>query len=49
MGFRVGYDLTMNDDPEFEVRMQVRQAIERIESGGEARGTVWQQLTRPSE
>ena len=37
------------DDPEFEVRMQVRQAIERIESGGEAQGTVWQQLTRPSE
>ena len=36
-------------DPEFEVRMQVRQAIERIESGGEAQGTVWQQLTRPSE
>ncbi len=37
------------DDPEFEVQMQVRQAIERIESGGKAQGTVWQQLTRPSE
>ena len=37
------------EDPEFEVRMQIRQAIERIESGGTARGTVWQQLTRPSE
>lgn len=37
------------DDPEFEVQMQVRQAIERIESGGAAQGTVWQQLTRPSE
>ena len=36
-------------DPEFEVQMQVRQAIERIESGGKAQGTVWQQLTRPSE
>jgi len=30
------------DDPEFEVRMQIRQAIERIESGKEAQGTVWQ-------
>ena len=34
------------DDPEFEVRMQIRQAIERIESGGEAQGNVWQQMTR---
>lgn len=36
------------DDPEFEVRMQIRQAIERIESGGEALGNVWQQMTRKS-
>ena len=37
------------DDPEFEVIMQVRQAIERIESGQEAQGTVWQQMTNRSE
>lgn len=36
------------NDSEFEVRMQVRQAIERIESGGKAQGTVWQQMTRKS-
>jgi len=35
-------------DSEFEVRMQVCQAIERIESGKEARGTVWQQMTNKS-
>jgi len=34
------------DDPEFEVRMQVKMAIERIERGEEASGTVWQQMTR---
>jgi len=34
------------DDPEFEVRLQVRMAIERIESGHEAAGSVWQQMTR---
>jgi len=37
------------DDPEFEVQMQIRQAIERIESGKEAQGTVWQQMTNKSE
>jgi hypothetical protein len=36
------------DDPEFEVRMQIRQAIERIEGGKEAQGTVWQQMTNKS-
>jgi hypothetical protein len=34
------------DDPEFEVSLQVRMALERIESGEEAAGTVWQQMTR---
>ena len=34
-----------DDDPEYEVRMQVRQAIERIEGGHDARGSVWQQMT----
>lgn len=34
------------DDPEFEVDMQIKMAIARIESGEEASGTVWQQMTR---
>jgi hypothetical protein len=34
------------DDPEFEVRMQVKIAIERIEGGHAAEGSVWQQMTR---
>ncbi len=33
-------------DPEFEVRMQVRLAIERIESGESGEGPIWQQMTR---
>lgn len=32
------------DDPEFEVGLQARMAVERIESGEEAAGTVWQQM-----
>ncbi|HIA14065.1 MAG TPA: hypothetical protein EYN74_04120 [Nitrospirales bacterium] len=36
------------NDPHFEVRMQIRQTIERIESGGKAQGTVWQQMTQQS-
>lgn len=34
-----------SEDPEFEVRMQIRLAIERIEGGEEAQGSVWQQMT----
>ncbi|CAM3785507.1 conserved virulence factor C family protein [Marinicrinis lubricantis] len=34
------------DDPEFEVSLQVHMAIERIEAGEEAAGTVWQQMTK---
>lgn len=34
------------DDPEFEVSLQIRMALERIESGEAAAGTVWQQMTR---
>lgn len=34
------------DDPEFEVKMQVRMAVERIEGGRSARGPVWQQMTQ---
>ncbi|OMP65668.1 conserved virulence factor C family protein [Domibacillus epiphyticus] len=33
------------DDPEFEVKMQVLMAIERIEGGEEAKGSVWKQMT----
>lgn len=33
------------DDPEFEVSMQIKLAIERIEHGEEARGSVWKQMT----
>lgn len=33
------------NDPEFEVRMQVKIALERIEGGIEAEGSVWQQMT----
>lgn len=33
------------DDPEFEVRMQIQIAILRIEGGEEAAGSVWQQMT----
>ncbi|PWA12776.1 virulence factor [Pueribacillus theae] len=32
-------------DPEFEVSLQARMARERIESGEEAAGSVWQQMT----
>ena len=34
------------DDPEFEVRMQVRQAMERIEGGQAAQGPVWMRMTQ---
>lgn len=33
------------NDPEFEVKMQVKMAIERIEKGEEAKGSVWKQMT----
>ncbi|OZI11743.1 virulence factor [Bacillaceae bacterium SAS-127] len=33
------------DDLEFEVQMQVKMAIERIEGGEEAKGSVWKQMT----
>ncbi|MEY4480180.1 MAG: hypothetical protein RLZZ267_858 [Bacillota bacterium] len=34
------------DDPEFEIRLQIELAIARITNGGQAEGTVWQQMTR---
>lgn len=33
------------NDPEFEVRLQIKMAIERIERGEAASGSVWQQMT----
>ncbi|WAA11073.1 conserved virulence factor C family protein [Fervidibacillus albus] len=33
------------NDPEFEVALQVKMAIERIEGGEEAKGSVWKQMT----
>ena len=37
--------LDAQDDPEFEVSMQIKLAIERIEGGKEAKGSVWRQMT----
>ncbi|MDN4526788.1 conserved virulence factor C family protein [Fictibacillus fluitans] len=37
------------DDPEFEVRLQAKIALERIQSGEEAAGSVWQQMMRSRE
>jgi hypothetical protein len=34
------------NDPEFEVSLQARMALERIESGEEAAGTIWQQMAK---
>ncbi|MNI05402.1 hypothetical protein D3C73_583530 [compost metagenome] len=34
------------EDPEFEVGLQARMAVERIESGEAAAGTVWQQMAK---
>ncbi|WP_134687166.1 conserved virulence factor C family protein [Brevibacillus migulae] len=36
-------------DPEFEVSLQAKMALERIERGEEASGTVWQQMTRRND
>ncbi|MGE7544810.1 virulence factor [Sporosarcina newyorkensis] len=33
------------NDPEFEVKLQVRMAIARIEEGEEAKGSIWRQMT----
>ncbi|MCG5105310.1 conserved virulence factor C family protein [Oceanobacillus alkalisoli] len=34
------------NDPEFEVRMQVQLALERIKGGKEAKGSIWHQMTQ---
>ncbi|WP_078391112.1 conserved virulence factor C family protein [Shouchella patagoniensis] len=33
------------NDPEFEVALQVKMALERIQGGEEAKGSVWKQMT----
>ncbi|WP_101846782.1 conserved virulence factor C family protein [Halobacillus sp. Marseille-P3879] len=37
------------EDPEFEVRLQINMAIERIEGGEEAKGSVWHQMTQAAK
>ena len=37
------------NDPEFEVGLQARMALERIDSGEEAAGTVWQQMAKRNQ
>ncbi|NMD72476.1 virulence factor [Bacillus sp. DNRA2] len=49
--FEVGDDRALSslkaavNDPEFEVSLQINMAIERIEGGTEALGSVWKQMT----
>ncbi|GGP15044.1 conserved virulence factor C family protein [Oceanobacillus neutriphilus] len=35
-----------DDEPEFEVRMQMNLALERIQGGEQAKGSVWHQMTQ---
>lgn len=37
------------NDPEFEVRLQIQMAIERIEGGEEAKGSIWKQMIEASK
>ena len=37
------------NDSEFEVALQIKMAIERIEGGEEAKGSVWKQMTEAEE
>lgn len=37
------------DDPEFEVKLQVKMAIARIEDGEDAKGSIWKQMTHARE
>ncbi|WP_404450948.1 conserved virulence factor C family protein [Virgibacillus necropolis] len=38
-----------SDDPEFEVRMQVKMALARIEGGEKAKGSIWHQMTEATK
>ena len=35
----------VEEDPEFEVKLQIRMAISRIAEGEDAKGSVWKQMT----
>ncbi|WP_430789019.1 conserved virulence factor C family protein [Virgibacillus flavescens] len=37
------------DDPEFEVRMQAKMALARIEGGEQAKGSIWNQMTEATK
>ncbi|WP_200412027.1 HEAT repeat domain-containing protein, partial [Virgibacillus salexigens] len=37
------------EDPEFEVRMQVKMALARVEDGEEAKGSIWNQMTQAAK
>ena len=37
------------DDPEFEVRMQVKIALDRIQEGKEAEGSIWHQMNEATK
>lgn len=37
------------DDPEFEVRMQIKMALERIQGGKEAKGSIWHQMIQATK
>jgi hypothetical protein len=41
--------LQAKEDREFEIRLQIRLAVERISGGEEALGSVWQQMMRRNE
>ena len=37
------------NDPEFEVRMQIKMALERIQGGEEAKGSIWHQMIQATK
>lgn len=39
----------MEEEPEFEVRMQMNMALDRIKGGEEAQGSIWQQMTEATK
>jgi len=39
----------LKEEPEFEVRMQINMALERIKGGEEAKGSIWAQMTEATK
>jgi len=37
-----------SEDPEFEVRMQIKMALDRIQDGEAAKGSIWHQMIKAS-